>query len=582
MNDPALLELFTRLRKSDIPLGVAEYHLLLQAMDAGFGTGDREALAQLCRTLWIKSPREEEIFQTYFDQLIPAKTEPALTKSEINKDRFAIDEGRSPFLKEPKKTSRATRFLALAGLVTIIVAAGSFFLLGPEQKNFLSLRGSQSSAGRLAFGGFPFLPIIVKENEGKVGVKIVRTGGSQGEISATLIIDDHRFEQGTMSELFGDLLKPGTMGDTTRSIDFADGQVKDIVDISLVNDKDHTPDRTILLRLEDSKGGTNIGNRSSRPLIIREDDPKESETIPFGEIAELGFSAAALAILIPILIKMRKNRQIKTFEDETTASRTSPDLSKTTLSTEVLQTMMDDAEAARVSRGTNSKIDERFPLRINSLPLTHRQMKQGWRSLRQFNREGPARELDVEATIRQVCQQGVLLSPVLVSPRINRIELLLLIDRDGSMVPFHHLAEALADTAFRGGRFSRVRLYYFHNCPDEYLHRDPYHLEAEPMDECLSSLPKGRTVCLIFSDAGAARGGSSSKRRRRTKFFLRELGSHVRYITWLNPVPRQRWETTTAQSIAELVPMFEVNRQDFYSAMDVLRGRYRTNGKAFR
>jgi uncharacterized protein with von Willebrand factor type A (vWA) domain len=219
---------------------------------------------------------------------------------------------------------------------------------------------------------------------------------------------------------------------------------------------------------------------------------------------------------------------------------------------------------------------------VNDLPVTLRQMKQGWRYLRQFSREGAPTELDLEATIQQVSQQGILLNPVLVPRRTNRIELLLLIDRDGSMVPFHHLAQELVDTALRGGRFSRVRVYYFHNCPDEYLYRDPYHLEAETVDDCLLNLPQANTVCLIFSDAGAARGGLNSRRRRLTKFFLKELGQHVRNTAWLNPVPRQRWETTTAQEIAELVPMFEVNRQEFYRAIDVLRGRYQPLGKTYR
>ncbi len=134
----------------------------------------------------------------------------------------------------------------------------------------------------------------------------------------------------------------------------------------------------------------------------------------------------------------------------------------------------------------------------------------------------------------------------------------------------------------RGGRFSRVRVYYFHNCPDEYLYRDPYHLEAESIDDCLSNLPKAKTVCLIFSDAGAARGGFSSRRRRLTKFFLKELGQYVRYITWLNPVPRDRWKTTTAHDIAALVPMFEVNRQEFYRAIDALRGRHYIFGEGLR
>lgn len=63
MNDPALLELFNRLREAGLPLGLEEYHLLLQALDGGFGNGDRQTLAQLCCSLWIKTEEEKQMFE---------------------------------------------------------------------------------------------------------------------------------------------------------------------------------------------------------------------------------------------------------------------------------------------------------------------------------------------------------------------------------------------------------------------------------------------------------------------------------------------------------------------------------------
>ncbi|MBD2775078.1 VWA domain-containing protein [Iningainema sp. BLCCT55] len=277
---------------------------------------------------------------------------------------------------------------------------------------------------------------------------------------------------------------------------------------------------------------------------------------------------------------MWKIRQTASPRDEEIIPETNINLSKTVLSPEVIRTMADEIEVAKAIRLLDNQSE--FPLIVNDLPVTHRQIKQGWRYLRRFSREGTPIELDLEATIQKVAQQGILLNPVLVPRRTNRIELLLLIDQDGSMVPFHHLSQELADTASRGGRFSRVRVYYFHNCPDEYLYRDRYHLNAVSIDDCLSNLPPSKTVCLIFSDAGAARGGFSSRRRRLTKFFLKELGQYVRYTAWLNPVPRQRWENTTAHDIAALVPMFEVNRQEFYKAINVLRGRHQPLGDSLR
>jgi uncharacterized protein with von Willebrand factor type A (vWA) domain len=80
-------------------------------------------------------------------------------------------------------------------------------------------------------------------------------------------------------------------------------------------------------------------------------------------------------------------------------------------------------------------------------------------------------------------------------------------------------------------------------------------------------------VVLIFSDAGAARGGLNFKRVSLTIAFLRRLKQHVRYVTWVNPMPKTRWAGTTAGEIARYVPMFEGTRQGLDQSIDVLRGR---------
>jgi len=205
-------------------------------------------------------------------------------------------------------------------------------------------------------------------------------------------------------------------------------------------------------------------------------------------------------------------------------------------------------------------------------PLTRRQMKQSWRYLRRPIREGASVELDVEATVKQIGQQGMLRELVLVPRRVNRAKLMLSIDRDGSMVPFHALSQRLAETALRGGRLGSADIYYFHNCPIDYLYRDRYHQEGEAISSILDRISE-RTAVLIFSDGGAARGGYSPDRVELTEEFLEQLKTKVRYIAWLNPMPESRWEGTTAGEIAGMVPMFAVSRSGLQSAINVLRGR---------
>ncbi|BAY25519.1 VWA containing CoxE family protein [Calothrix sp. NIES-2100] len=559
MNDPALLELFTCLREAGLPLGLAEYHLLLQAVHGGFGIRDRTALAQLCCALWVKSEREKQIFQDYFDQLIP---EQIFVKPELDNTDSTTNQQEQPISRK-RETVKIRRFV-LIGLTTCVVAIGSAF--------FLTQLNSRKSigAGSLAFDGIPLITphYIAKETDKTAKIKIIRTGGSQGAVSGTL----------TLSE-------SNRLNTTPQKFLFPNGKTEKIIEIPIVNNNKAEIDRPITLSLTNIQGGAKLGAHKVAVLTIQDDDggiwaffanifPNLATIINnIAKYSEELWIIAVCIILLVIVWNMWKIRQTTSSRDEAIVPQTYTNLPRTMLSPEVIRTMADEIQVAKTIRRSDDQLSE-FPLIVNDLLVTHRQMKQGWRYLRQFSREGPPIELDMEATIQQVAQHGVLLNPVLVPRRTNRIELLLLIDRDGSMVPFHHLSQELADTALRGGRFSQVRVYYFHNCPDEYLYRDRYHLEAESIDDCLSNLPKTRTVCLIFSDAGAARGGFSSRRRRLTKFFLKELGQYVRYITWLNPVPRDRWETTTAHEIAALVPMFEVNRQEFYRAVDVLRGRH--------
>ncbi|MDF5726567.1 MAG: hypothetical protein PUP92_00650 [Rhizonema sp. PD38] len=69
------------------------------------------------------------------------------------------------------------------------------------------------------------------------------------------------------------------------------------------------------------------------------------------------------------------------------------------------------------------------------------------------------------------------------------------------------------------------------------------------------------------------RGGNSEERYELTQQFLSQIKQRVRYIAWLNPLPRKRWAGTTAGDIARLVPMFEVSRRGLQDAIGVLRGR---------
>ncbi|HEY9626107.1 MAG TPA: hypothetical protein V6C84_02290 [Coleofasciculaceae cyanobacterium] len=470
MDDLPLLELFTRLREAGMPLGIKDYELALQALQGGYGlpvrgatpAESRAALARLCRTLWVRSPDEQQLLDVYFEQLLGCEVTPE-------------------FVAQPKRW----RFNgALTGFISLVII-GAGTALWFTHENLFNQKKSDSQ---------PTLSPQILSPE--------PTAQSSSNGSPQVV------EQGT--------------GSTTKPTQALSPQPP----------LSETPLIWIVWSL---------------PIVVG-----------------LGLGIWGMWWFVRSWLKQRTNQ----------SSKFKPDLN---LSSKLLRDAEDEIQLAHAVYQLSSKEErprDRFVLSIDYLPVTQRQMKQSWRYLRRMVREGLATELDIEATVRQIARDGVLLEPMLTPPRVNRTELLLLIDQDGSMVPFHSLSVRLAETTQRGGQLGQAGIYYFHNCPVDYLYHDFWHQQAELVPNILTQLRRDRTVVLIFSDAGAARGGLNFKRVSLTTAFLRRLKRHVRYVAWLNPMPKNRWTGTTAGEIARYVPMFEGTRQGLDQAIDALRGRY--------
>jgi uncharacterized protein len=237
----------------------------------------------------------------------------------------------------------------------------------------------------------------------------------------------------------------------------------------------------------------------------------------------------------------------------------------------------DEVEAARAfSARARRDLDppaRSYLLTSDYLPVTRRQMKQSWRHLRQPVREGPATEVDLRATLHRLGRDGMLLEPVRIPSRVNRAGIFLLIDQEGSMVPFHAMSRRLAETALRGGRLGRTGIYYFHNCPGDFLYTDPFRQHAHDIDGVLDRCRAERAGVLIFSDAGAARGGLVPERVDITRALLEKVFERTRRAAWLNPMPRSRWPGTSAGETARMVPMFELSRRGLHQAISTLRSQ---------
>jgi len=447
--DLPLLELFSQLRECGLPLGIGEYQLALKAWQAGYGTADRAALERLCRTLWVKSPEESEIFAAQFNRLIQQGPNLQLPAESTLR--------RSPWFW--------LKAMTLAGLV------GSSLIIA---LSLLNLRKEFNS-------GLGRLPL-------------------QLEVQSAILYETAR---------------PPTQAPDTYGSARPPTQSPDIAPIMIV-----------------------------QPVPI----PwwQQSWLIVWGALWLLS-GAAWWGLKFWSSLAQRSGRKAQ------------PDLALA-----LNQHIHDEVQLARLSQAMPTG---------DYLPVTGRQMKQSWRYLRRMVRQGPPTDLDIEATVQAVGRQGLLLAPVFRARRVNRAEVLLLIDQDGSMVPFHGLSQRLVATALQGGRLTQASVYYFHNCPVGVLFHDPYAQSADPVDRVLQSLSSDYAGVLVVSDGGAAYGRHNPRRLALTEAFLRQAFQRVRYVAWLNPMPQERWAGTTAEAIAQQVPMFEFNRAGLEQAIGVLRGQ---------
>src|SRR5947208_11506031 len=100
---------------------------------------------------------------------------------------------------------------------------------------------------------------------------------------------------------------------------------------------------------------------------------------------------------------------------------------------------------------------------------------------------------------------GYFIAPVYRRQLRHHAHLLLLIDRRGSMAPFHSLTRDLIETAQQAPTLERVETRYFHDVVADTLYADPLLNEPMALEQGLESCGP-ETSLLIVSDAGAARG----------------------------------------------------------------------------
>jgi len=238
---------------------------------------------------------------------------------------------------------------------------------------------------------------------------------------------------------------------------------------------------------------------------------------------------------------------------------------------------------------------------VSQYPLSYREIAQAFRRLRLPMREGPAIELDLEATLKQRTELGVV-GPITLRPRRRNVSrLLLLIDWTGSMTPFHGFIKEICTAIRQSGNLRHVAIYYFHDVPVEgadttlltrlpaelfptldaiqadiqplkggFVYADPEFQQLCSLDEVLYNHATKASVIFI-SDGGAARGQYDLYRLLDTVAFLKRLRQFTTRYVWLNPLMLEEWAGSTAAQIARYIPMRPLNRLGLEQVVKQLR-----------
>jgi uncharacterized protein with von Willebrand factor type A (vWA) domain len=208
--------------------------------------------------------------------------------------------------------------------------------------------------------------------------------------------------------------------------------------------------------------------------------------------------------------------------------------------------------------------ERRFKEYRRDVVLDVRQIDVALRGLRKLGRDGAIEELDLDETIDKTCKNAGEIDIVFRPPRRNRVKVVLLMDVGGSMDPHAELVSRLFTAASRGGRFSKFRSYYFHNCVYNTVYEDAEFRKPVQVSDLLANSDRDEKLVIVgdalMHPAELLDPGGSmylyAQNRASGHEWLRRLAAHYRSAVWLNPEPDRFWTGTTIEVIASVFGMW--------------------------
>lgn len=215
----------------------------------------------------------------------------------------------------------------------------------------------------------------------------------------------------------------------------------------------------------------------------------------------------------------------------------------------------------------------------DQLELGTRNFKVALRRLRRFAREGAEMELDLDDTIRRTARNAGYLDIKMVPERHNSVKVLMLLDVGGSMDDHISRVEELFSAA--RSEFRNLEVYYFHNCPYEYLWKSNRRRQMERFEtwDILRKFNADWRLILVGDAAMSPYeilqpGGSVEHYNKEpgAEWLKRMVHAWPKSV-WLNPEPQASWQyrqsTTLIKNIVQ-DKMYPVTVSGIEQAMRLL------------
>ena len=236
------------------------------------------------------------------------------------------------------------------------------------------------------------------------------------------------------------------------------------------------------------------------------------------------------------------------------------------------QIQMSEAAGGTMLQGAGGKTivhargDRRFRDWRTDCTIESRQFQMAFRLLRELSRklETSEEELDIRGTIDSTCKRGGILDIRMQPPRRNRLKVMVLIDSGGSMRPYEELCSLLFQSLNKANTFSDLKIYYFHNCLEGVVYKDPSINPDQVVNTewVLKNIAKDYKVIFV-GDAEMSRGEYEDK-------WFKKFAERYNHTIWLHPQEREEniaWMSDSFIEIEKIFPMFRLSIEGLKDGM---------------